>query len=152
MKMNGIRWPEGYLPGYTENFVSNELIVLGLAAADVWPLLEEPRLWPTYYGNSANVRFHDGAGPLLRTGIDSTLKPLASPWRLNASSMRLLPPRVRAGSLGMAGPVSPGLPIDLTFIMRGLSKTLMVAECGSSRRRRRRDSLQKPCVWPSRIQ
>lgn len=57
------------------------------------------------------------------TGIDSTLKPLASPWRLNASSMRLLPPRVRAGSLGMAGPVSPGLPIDLTFIMRGLPRS-----------------------------
>ncbi len=47
MKMNSIVWPEGYVPGYTENFVSNEIIVLGLEAADVWPLLEEPRLWPT---------------------------------------------------------------------------------------------------------
>ena len=68
MKMNSIVWPEGYVPGFTENFVSNEIIVLGLEAADVWPLLEEPGMWPTYYGNSANVRFHDNAGPLLRNG------------------------------------------------------------------------------------
>lgn len=37
--MREIVWPEGYLPGFTENFVSNEIIVAGLTAADVWPLL-----------------------------------------------------------------------------------------------------------------
>lgn len=68
MSMNAIIWPEGYVPGYTENFVSNEVIVVGLSAADVWPLLSIPSQWPTYYANSANVRFYDGKGPELRDG------------------------------------------------------------------------------------
>ncbi|WP_199911380.1 SRPBCC domain-containing protein [Stenotrophomonas sp. ZAC14D2_NAIMI4_6] len=68
MKMNAIHWPDGYLPGLTDNFVSNEVIVAGLTAADIWPLLATPAHWPTYYANSANVRFHDDSGPVLAAG------------------------------------------------------------------------------------
>lgn len=68
MKMNAINWPDGYVPGFTENFVSNEVIVAGLSAAEVWPLLSHPLRWPTYYANSANVRFLDGKGPELENG------------------------------------------------------------------------------------
>ncbi|WP_415859470.1 SRPBCC domain-containing protein [Burkholderia sp. BCC1977] len=68
MEMNAIIWPEGYVPGFTENFASNEVIVAGLSAADVWPLLATPSLWPTYYANSANIRFYDGKGPMLSDG------------------------------------------------------------------------------------
>lgn len=63
--MNQIFWPEGYLPGFTENFASNEIIVAGLSAADIWPLLSNAPQWPTYYANSANVRFYDLKGPQL---------------------------------------------------------------------------------------
>jgi hypothetical protein len=35
--MNAIIWPQGYLPGFTENFVSNEVIVAGLTAARSGP-------------------------------------------------------------------------------------------------------------------
>jgi hypothetical protein len=63
--MNAIHWPEGYLPGFTENFVSNEMIVAGLTAADVWPFLSHPNVWPTYYANSANIRFYNDKGPEL---------------------------------------------------------------------------------------
>jgi len=66
--MNAIHWPEGYLPGYADNFVSNEVIVAGLTAAEVWPLLSTPSSWPSYYSNSANVRLHDDRGPELRDG------------------------------------------------------------------------------------
>lgn len=68
MKMNAILWPEGYVPGFTENFASNEVIVAGLSAADLWPLLADATKWPTYYTNSANVRFYDGKGPVLADG------------------------------------------------------------------------------------
>ena len=37
--MNSIVWPEGYLPGETDNFCSNEVIVKGLSTAEVWPYL-----------------------------------------------------------------------------------------------------------------
>ncbi|WP_029006244.1 polyketide cyclase [Azorhizobium doebereinerae] len=66
--MNAIKWPEGYLPGFTDNFASNEVIVSGLTAEMVWPFLVTPHLWPTYYANSANVRFHDDEGPELDEG------------------------------------------------------------------------------------
>jgi len=39
--MHEIIWPDGYVPGFTDNFVSNETIVAGLRAADIWPLLAE---------------------------------------------------------------------------------------------------------------
>lgn len=68
MKQNAIRWPEGYVPGMTENYCSNEVIVAGLSAAEVWPLLVTPSLWPSYYANSANVRFDDDRGPVLADG------------------------------------------------------------------------------------
>lgn len=66
--MNAIIWPEGYVPGFTDNFVSNEVIVAGLSSAEVWPFLASPGLWPGYYANSANIRFHDGDGPALANG------------------------------------------------------------------------------------
>jgi hypothetical protein len=68
MKMNAIRWPEGYASGFTENFASNEVIVAGLSAADVWPLLASPSHWPSYYANSANVRLDKDKGEELANG------------------------------------------------------------------------------------
>ena len=67
--MNEIIWPEGYLPGFTDNFASNEMIVAGLSVADIWPFLNTPALWPTYYANSANPRFYDDRGPQLEDGV-----------------------------------------------------------------------------------
>lgn len=67
--MNEIYWPEEYTPGFTENFVSNEVIVAGISAADIWHFLAAPSLWPTYYANSANIVFHDGKGPELEDGV-----------------------------------------------------------------------------------
>lgn len=66
--MNSIQWPEGFVPGFTDNYCSNEIIVAGLTAAEVWPLLATPALWPTYYANSANVRVYAGKGPTLAAG------------------------------------------------------------------------------------
>lgn len=65
--MSEIFWPEGYLPGFTDNFVSNEMIVAGLGSADVWPLLSHAAQWPAYYANSANVRLQ--AGEQLKEGL-----------------------------------------------------------------------------------
>lgn len=67
--MNAINWPEGFVPGFTDNFVSNEMIISGLNVNDVWPLLSQPLLWPEYYKNSADVRFYDNKGPELENGV-----------------------------------------------------------------------------------
>jgi hypothetical protein len=60
-----IRWPTQYLPGQTDNFVSNEVIVKGLSVADLWPYLVDTRAWPAYYDNASDIRFYDGRGPRL---------------------------------------------------------------------------------------
>lgn len=67
--MNAINWPEGFVPGFTDNYVSNEMIVAGLSVKDVWPLLNQPFLWPEYYKNSADVRFYDNKGPELENNV-----------------------------------------------------------------------------------
>lgn len=67
--MNEIIWPAGYVPGFTENFASNEVIVTGLSVADVWPFLVIPSRWPSYYANSADIRFYDGKGPELENNV-----------------------------------------------------------------------------------
>lgn len=66
--MHQIEWPRGYLPGLADNFVSNEVIVAGLTAAQVWPFLAQAQRWPSYYANAANVVIHDEAGPDLANG------------------------------------------------------------------------------------
>lgn len=66
--MSDIIWPSGYLPGYTDNFCSNEVIVRGVQSADLWHLLSNPALWPSYYANSANVCIEGGMGPQLEQG------------------------------------------------------------------------------------
>jgi hypothetical protein len=67
--MSDILWPAGYVPGFTDNYCSNEVIVTGLTVDALWPLLNVPHLWPTYYANAANTRFHDGKGPQLAGGV-----------------------------------------------------------------------------------
>lgn len=44
MTQNAINWPERFIPGFTDNFCSNEVIVAGLTAQDIWPLLVTPSL------------------------------------------------------------------------------------------------------------
>lgn len=67
--MSDILWPEGYVPGFTDNYCSNEVIVTGLTVADVWPFLNIPSRWPDYYPNSADVRFRAGKGPALESNV-----------------------------------------------------------------------------------
>jgi hypothetical protein len=66
--MHAIIWPDDYQPGFTDNFVSNEVIVASLSVADVWPQLADTTAWPTYYSNASDIAFHDGTGPMLSAG------------------------------------------------------------------------------------
>ena len=62
--MNSIVWPKGYLPGETDNFCSNEVIVKGLKTADVWPFLAKAYIWSSYYANSSDVKLPEGGEQL----------------------------------------------------------------------------------------
>ena len=67
--MSDIIWPAGYVPGFTDNYCSNEVIVTGLTTEEIWPLLNIPSRWPTYYKNCADIRFYDGNGPACEYGV-----------------------------------------------------------------------------------
>ena len=60
---NEIFWPQEYLPGTTDNYCSNEVIVSGLTSDKVWPYLNNPFAWPVYYANSSDIEFDHNGGP-----------------------------------------------------------------------------------------
>ncbi|QES88199.1 SRPBCC family protein [Rhizosphaericola mali] len=57
--LNEINWPNEYLPGTTDNFCSNELIVKDLSAEEVWKYLNNTTAWPQYYKNASDIEFLD---------------------------------------------------------------------------------------------
>ena len=67
---NAISWPERYLPGTTDNFVSNEVIVQGLTADAVWHYLVDTSTWESYYDNVSDISFPSDGGPILADGIE----------------------------------------------------------------------------------
>ncbi|MEU4562759.1 SRPBCC domain-containing protein [Actinoplanes sp. NPDC023936] len=66
---NAISWPDRYLPGTGDNFVSNEVVVRGPRATDVWRYLVDTSTWESYYGNVADISFPGGDGPELHGGV-----------------------------------------------------------------------------------
>ncbi|KAK8853205.1 hypothetical protein IAR55_003907 [Kwoniella newhampshirensis] len=62
-----IDWPDRYLPGLTDLFVSNETIVANLTSADIWPLLVDITQWEFYYDNVCKIT-PPSSGPILEKG------------------------------------------------------------------------------------
>ncbi len=77
--LNEIDWPHDYLPGTTDNFASNEVIVRGLRAAEVFDTLIDTSIWHDYYENASDVVFRDGKGPLLAPGSRFAFKTFGFP-------------------------------------------------------------------------
>ncbi|KAK8102564.1 hypothetical protein PG984_015710 [Apiospora sp. TS-2023a] len=64
---SAIRWPAHFLPGTTDNFVSNEVIVKGLTTRRVWDLLADISKWECYYKNVSQITAPE-SGPVLEKG------------------------------------------------------------------------------------
>ncbi len=87
--LNEIIWPEEYLPGTTDNFASNEVIVKDLTIADVWPLLARPAAWATYYGNCSDAAFKEDGHEELYAGAPFFFKTFGFP--INAEVTEFVP-------------------------------------------------------------
>ena len=61
--MNAIHWPQAYIPGFSDNFASNEMIITGVSVAALWDKLIDTAAWPGYYSNASDIQCHDGSGP-----------------------------------------------------------------------------------------
>lgn len=63
--MQSIQFPTRFLPGTTDNFVSNEVIASDLTTADIWRYLVDTSKWERYYDNAANIELTNGENSLL---------------------------------------------------------------------------------------
>ncbi|NEY35798.1 SRPBCC domain-containing protein [Streptomyces sp. PRKS01-65] len=95
---NAINWPEDYLPGTGDNFVSNEVIVQGVTAARVWRCLTDTSAWETYYGNITGISFPEGGGPVLEGGLAFSFEPVNSP-SLHTQNARVVEFQAPAGGV-----------------------------------------------------
>ncbi|KAF2719885.1 hypothetical protein K431DRAFT_286363 [Polychaeton citri CBS 116435] len=64
---SAIVWPLQWLPGTTDNFVSNETIAKDLTASQIWALLSNVSRWESYYHNVEKVT-PPQSGPSLSKG------------------------------------------------------------------------------------
>lgn len=53
--LNEIHWPNKWLPGTTDNFASNEIIVSNLSFENVVSNLIDTSKWESYYSNSSDI-------------------------------------------------------------------------------------------------
>jgi hypothetical protein len=60
---------QGVPPGIADQTVSNEVVVKGLSAAQVWRFLTDTSEWEGYYDNVADISFPEGGGPVLKDGL-----------------------------------------------------------------------------------
>ncbi|AXB82738.1 SRPBCC domain-containing protein [Megasphaera hexanoica] len=77
--LHEIKWPHEYLPGYTDNFASNEVIVRNASAKEVFDTLIDAGLWESYYKNSADVEFDNTPGTILRENTRFRFKTFGFP-------------------------------------------------------------------------
>jgi len=88
--LNEIKWPEGYLPGTTDNYASNEIIVKGITAKDVFYNLIDTSIWTTYYENASDINFHNTPGTILAADTKFSFKTFGFP--IEAEVVEFVPP------------------------------------------------------------
>lgn len=64
---SSIIWPKEFLPGTTDNFVSNEIYIPNITAAQVWAYLDDITKWESYYNNVGQIT-PPSSGPMLKKG------------------------------------------------------------------------------------
>lgn len=77
--LNEIKWPKEYLPGTTDNFASNEIIVKGITAKDVFENLIDTSIWTSYYKNASDIEFHNTKGTVLEPDTKFSFKTFGFP-------------------------------------------------------------------------
>lgn len=116
-------WPEKYLPGTTDNYVSNETIVKGLSATDIWPLLADITRWESYYHNCADIT-PPRSGPFLEQGDDFSFSTFGYP-ALSSKVHESVPPAAGqparlAWSAAQDGPAESAIDVYHAWIVEDL--------------------------------
>lgn len=64
---SAIAWPNKFLPGMTDNFVSNEIIAKDITTTQIWEQLNNISKWKSYYKNCDQITEPE-TGPRLKKG------------------------------------------------------------------------------------
>ena len=64
-----MKWPKGMEPENSKVYAANE-ITIAAPAERVWRWLIRAANWPSWYNNSANIRFLNAPGPDLALGTN----------------------------------------------------------------------------------
>lgn len=64
--MHSIVWPKDFVPGFSDNFVSNEMIIKDLNINNVWENLVNTSVWEKYYSNMGNISFENSTNSYLK--------------------------------------------------------------------------------------
>lgn len=72
--LNAINWPQTWLPGTTDNFVSNEVIVQDLSFETVVKNLIDSSQWEKYYYNSKDVEVANQDSAILKLNSEFKFK------------------------------------------------------------------------------
>lgn len=88
--MHTINWPTQYLPGTTDNFVSNEVISNQVTLDAVWANLVDTGKWESYYDNAANIVPDDQNDTMLHFGEHFRFDTFGFP--IDAQVMELVAP------------------------------------------------------------
>ena len=71
--------PEDFVPGFTDNYVSNEMIIKDLDLEAVWENLVNTASWTKYYSNMADVEFYYEEGTHLKENTRFKFKTFGFP-------------------------------------------------------------------------
>jgi len=66
---SAIVWPEHFLPGTTDNFVSNERIAKEITSTQIWALIANISKWESYYKNCDQITPPDSGRSSCKTHL-----------------------------------------------------------------------------------
>ena len=128
--LHEINWPHPYLPGTTDNFASNEVIIQGVTAKEAFENLIDTAIWPTYYDNVSDVEFDNTKGTKLAADTRFRFKTFGFP--IEAEITEFVAPKgdQRGDFPGTAGPKATRITAS-TSSTPGSSKTCRKTACAS---------------------
>ncbi|KAK7180454.1 hypothetical protein DPSP01_014131 [Paraphaeosphaeria sporulosa] len=118
---SSILWPEHLLPGYTDNFVSNEVIAVNLTTQQIWELLADISRWNSYYKNCAQITEPD-AGSYLKEGSVFKFSTFGFPPLTCTVMESVVPKQGTAGRLAWHSTTDDGLEVYHAWIVEELEK------------------------------
>ncbi|TYC51082.1 SRPBCC domain-containing protein [Weissella muntiaci] len=88
--LHEINWPSKYLPGTTDNFVSNEIIVSGTSVKEVWNNLVDTSKWGNYFNGVNNITVGNQGSTSFTHGVNFHFEKFGFP--IDGQIMELIEP------------------------------------------------------------